>query len=141
MLTLRDDPFAGLGRLRGDMERWFGSPESTLRQARPRPALNAWELDDALVVEAELPGHTMETLDIVLTGRDLTIRARREQHEPEGATVHRRERVAGEVARTVRLPFDVEPDGVEANLRDGVLTLRMPRAKADMPRKIQVVSE
>lgn len=140
MLTLRDDPFAGLGRLRGEIDRWFGSPDLGTRP-RAFPLLNAWEIDDTLVVEAELPGFAMENLDIVLTGRDLTIRGRHEEPEPEGVTVHRRERATREFARTVRLPFEVDGERVEANLRHGVLTIRMPRSQADLPRKIRVVSE
>ncbi len=140
MLTLREDSLNGLGRLRGEMERWFGSPESFIG-ARVFPALNAWETDDALFVEAELPGFPMDALDIDLTGRDLTIRGRRDGREPEGASFHRRERAVGEFVRSVRLPFEVDAERVEAHLRDGVLTIRMPRAEAALPRKIRVVTE
>jgi HSP20 family protein len=141
MLTLRHDPFCSLGDLRSEMDRLFGGVPIVERPGRTVPPVNAWEHEGVLFVEAELPGFTMENLDIALTGRELTIKGRHEESEPEGATVHRRERPFGEFVRTIHLPFDVEGEEVQANLRHGVLTIRLPRSKADLPRKIKVVSE
>ncbi len=140
MTILHRNRFAELPDLRREMERWFGAPELGLRTP-VFPPLNAWEHESTLTVEAEFPGFAMDNLDISLTGRDLTIRGRHEEQAPEGATVHRRERPVGEFARTIRLPFEVDADNVEASLRDGVLTVRLPRSKADLPRKIRVVAE
>lgn len=141
MLTLRQDPLLALGDLRSEMDRLFSFVPTPERPGRTVPPINAWEHEGALFVEAELPGFTMENLDIALTGRELTIKGRREEREPEGATVHRRERPVGEFVRTVHLPFDVEGDEVQASLRRGILAIRLPRSKADLPRKIKVVAE
>lgn len=141
MLTLRHDPFLAFGGLRSEMDRLLGGSPVPSRPGRTTPLINAWEIEGTLVIEAELPGFTMDNLDIALTGRELTIKGRREEIEPEGATLHRRERPVGEFSRVVRLPFDVDGERVEASLRHGVLTIRLPRAQADLPRKIKVVSE
>ena len=56
----------------------------------------------------------------------------------EQASVHRRERVAGVFDRTLSVPIRIEPDGVKAEYRDGVLALLIPRAEADKPRTIKI---
>ena len=56
----------------------------------------------------------------------------------EQASVHRRERVAGVFDRTLSVPIRIEPGGVKAEYRDGVLSLFIPRADADKPRAIKI---
>jgi HSP20 family protein len=57
---------------------------------------------------------------------------------PDGVSVHRRERVAGEFDRTISLPVQLEPDGIKAEYRDGILALFMPRSERDKPRAITI---
>ncbi len=52
--------------------------------------------------------------------------------------MHRRERVAGEFDRTISLPVQLEPDGIKAEYRDGVLALFLPRSERDKPRTITI---
>jgi HSP20 family protein len=68
----------------------------------------------------------------------LTVKGRREFSTEEGTVFHRRERRTGEFTRTLTLPVDVDPDKVEATLKDGVLTVVMPKSKAALARKIAV---
>jgi HSP20 family protein len=56
----------------------------------------------------------------------------------EGASIHRRERAAGEFDRTVTLPDDIDSAKVGAEYRDGVLTLRLPRAESAKPRTVTI---
>jgi HSP20 family protein len=56
----------------------------------------------------------------------------------EGDLVRRRERFAGEFSRTVELPFEVDTEQVEARYARGIVEIRVPRAAADRPRKIEV---
>ena len=51
---------------------------------------------------------------------------------------HRRERVSGEFDRTLSLPVQIEPDGIKAEYRDGILALFLPRAERDKPRSIKI---
>lgn len=101
------------------------------------PALNAWEEREDIYVEAEVPGLAIENLDIQVKGDEVTIAGERKPSVGE-VTFHRRERGTGSFRRVVRLPVEVNADKVEANLRDGVLTLRLPKAEAAKPRKIEV---
>jgi HSP20 family protein len=52
--------------------------------------------------------------------------------------VHRRERVSGEFDRTLSLPVEVDPNGIKAEYRDGLLALFLPRAESDKPHSIKI---
>lgn len=132
--------------LRGEVDRLFdnyfgpmvGVPPQT---ARMFPALNVWEREGELYVEAELPGIRGDDLDISVVGKQLTIRGRRPDFQlEEGVSFHRRERGVGEFLRVLELPLDVDPDAVQAKLADGVLLITLPKAEAAKPRKIEVKS-
>ena len=138
--------FSGLQtapQFRTEMDRWLSSlADAPLfgngERAKPFPALNVWEQGDAFYAEAELPGLKNEDLEILIVGNELTIKGRRPEWNEEGLTIHRQERGTGEFSRVVRLPVEIDPDKVEANLTDGVLQLVLPKAEAAMPRKIEV---
>jgi HSP20 family protein len=107
---------------------------------RGQPAVNVWEQQDSLKVEMELPGVKSEQLDISVAGSELTIKVNRPDVDQEGVTYHRRERPVGTFSRMVPLPTDVDADHVEADLRDGVLTITLPKAESAKPRKINVTA-
>jgi len=103
------------------------------------PALNLWEADDALHVEAELPGLDLSNLEIFVTGRDqLTIKGERNAPLAEKATTHRQERGYGKFERTLKLPYAVNEDAVEARFELGVLKIRLPKHDSAKPRKIEI---
>jgi HSP20 family protein len=105
---------------------------------RNQPPVNVWEEQEALKVEMELPGVKIEHLDISVAGNELSIKVDRPDVAQEGVTYHRRERPVGSFSRIVRLPVEVDADRVEADLRDGVLTIVLPKAECAKPRKINV---
>ena len=80
-----------------------------------------------------------ETIELSVVGKSLTLRGARQSEElKEGETYHRRERWEGSFSKTVQLPFTVESDKVNARFTRGVLTVELPRAEAEKPRKIIV---
>ena len=107
---------------------------------RGQPAVNIWEENDVLFVELEVPGVKREEVDISVAGGELSLKVERPEVEQEGAVYHRRERRAGSFRRVLRLPFDIDSDRVEAELRDGLLTISLPKADNAKPRKIPVTS-
>jgi HSP20 family protein len=97
-----------------------------------------WESDDAFLLEMEVPGVTRDQIDLTVADGELTARVEVPEVQCEGVTFHRRERPVGPLTRVVRLPGDVDIDKVEAELRHGVLTVRLPKTAAAKPRRIPV---
>ncbi|MFW5857584.1 MAG: Hsp20/alpha crystallin family protein [Planctomycetota bacterium] len=136
----RTTPWSELRRLQDEVNELFSGVGDGLR-ATEYPAINVYTGQDDLVVTAEIPGVDPESLDVNVVEETLTIRGARPALETdEGAEVHRRERGRGEFVRTLTLPYRVEAEKVDATCRQGILTVTLPRAEADKPRKIQVKS-
>lgn len=127
-------------RMQEEMNRLFNYyAPSRYRRAPSYPALNLWADEESVIVRAELPGIAPEELDISVDNGDLTLSGQRTRDEvPEGTTYHRQERNYGSFSRTIRLPFKIEAEGVEAVMKNGVLTLTLPRAEEDKPKKIEI---
>jgi HSP20 family protein len=118
------------------------------------PAVNVSESDDAVTVEAELPGLAAGDVEISMVDDELVLSgARPEAAAAEGAaastgngerrsavTWHRRERGSGRFERRIPLPVAVDAGPVEARLVDGVLTVTCPKAPEAKPRKVEVKS-
>jgi len=103
------------------------------------PAVDIEELEDAYVVEAEVPGVKREDVNIELSGNELTISGEIKVREREGV-IRRRTRRVGEFEFRVVLPNEVNAEGIEAKLNDGVLTVRIPKAERAERRRIEVKS-
>lgn len=134
-----------VSRLRNEFNQLFGgqTPDGAgwSALAAAYPALNVWEDEGHLFLEAELPGMDLNDLEIYVTGGDqLTLKGERRQPATEGVW-HRQERGFGSFVRTVTLPAHVDADKVEARFLNGVLTVTLPKAEAAKPRKITVKSE
>jgi len=103
------------------------------------PALNVWEDDDALFLEAELPGMELNDVEIYVTGHNqLTIKGERKPPVVAQGVQHRQERGFGSFVRAVTLPTAVDENQIEARFENGVLKLRMPKHEAAKPRKIEI---
>jgi HSP20 family protein len=103
------------------------------------PAVDIEELEDAYVVEAEVPGVKREDVNIELSGNELTISGEIKVREREGV-IRRRTRRVGEFEFRVVLPNEVNAEGIDAKLNDGVLTVRIPKAERAQRRRIEVKS-
>jgi HSP20 family protein len=100
--------------------------------------MNVWVDENSAVVTAELPGVLLDHIDISVEDDTLTLRGDRQPDKEEGVTYHRRERRYGGFHRTSRLPFRVDAGKVDATFKNGVLSIVLPRAEEDKPRKIAV---
>ncbi len=103
------------------------------------PPVDVQVTGDEVVLTAELPGVRREDLAIEVEGQHMTLRG--EKLEPQRAEtdvpVHR-ERRFGKFERTFELGFDVDRDKIAAAFNAGVLTIRLPKAEAAKPRRIEV---
>jgi HSP20 family protein len=130
---LYGSPFRDLRRLQEEMERLTRS--ATAPQGFP--AINVYAHQDGIVITAELPGVKEDELDISVHRDTVTLRGER-QDQTETQGYHRRERRSGPFGRTFSLPFQVDPERVEAKLRNGILTLTLQRPEQDKPKRIRV---
>lgn len=126
-----------LDTLQRDMNRLFSSYGE--RTEADFPLVNLWAGENDAVLTAELPGINSEDIDISVHDNSLTLNGSRKAEElEEGETYHRQERNSGQFSRIVRLPFKVDESKVNANYKNGVLEITLPRAEEDKPRKIAV---
>ena len=106
------------------------------------PAVNLWANEESQLIKAEMPGIKADDININVTADTLTISGSRSHDEKvENANYHRQERGYGTFTRTIQLPFMVDTSSVEANLKNGILDIKLQRVEADKPKKIAVKSE
>lgn len=102
------------------------------------PPLAMWEDDESYHVEAELPGLSLEDVELYVKDREVTIAGKLNGVSGENRVVHRNERPTGEFKRELRLPMPLDAERVDATLSQGVLTLHLPKSAAAKGRKIEV---
>ena len=119
----------------------FGMPSLFTEETGFRPAFDVSETENELIVRAEIPGMEKKDIDIHLTDGVLTIKGeKRHEKEDKEENYHRIERSYGAFSRTIRLPFDVETDKVDATYKDGVLKVMLPKSETAKLKKIEVKS-
>ena len=139
-MALFPDPFDALLGLQQSLDSfrssgWLGAG---LSGGGSYPPINVFRKGDDFVIIAEVPGVRKADLDVQVKGRSVRIAGGKSVDSPEKAAVHRRERQGGRFDRAVTLPVEINPDGVKADCRDGILALYLPRAERDRPRSIQI---
>jgi HSP20 family protein len=102
------------------------------------PAINLYDQGEAMVMVAETPGLKAEDLDLTVLHDTVTLKGHRDQQEADGSRYYRRERGLGEFARTITLPDPINPEKVQAEYTDGVLTVRMGKAEETKPKKVEI---
>lgn len=109
------------------------------RSARTYPLLNIATDDDRVIVEALAPGLDLDQLEVTVNRGTLTIAGTKaDVADVAPEAFHRRERAAGRFVRTLHLDREVDEDRVDARYADGILTVTLPRAASDRPRKVAV---
>jgi HSP20 family protein len=137
------DPFSGLRVMQRELERLSnrgGYGESRNIGGGVFPPVNVYNGPAELVVECEAPGVKREDIDLSITGETLVVKGvKHPACDPESEVRYQRcERGSGEFSRTIVLPEKIDPDRISANLVDGILTVRLPKSEAALPKKIDV---
>ena len=135
-------PFHELIRMQRQMDRLFDA-FSGQREGRGSagvfPPINLIENQEHYIVRAELPGIAADKLDIQATGNSLSISGERKiAEEGNGVRYHRREREGGTFSRVISLPGDIDAEKVDAELANGILTIKVAKAEAAKPKQITV---
>jgi len=103
------------------------------------PVVDIYDQGEEIVLVADMPGVSGDSVDIHLDRGVLTIRGRVPVLSGEGELVYQEFQV-GDFVRTFTLTEDIDSSGISADLQNGVLMLRLPKAAERKPRKIQVRS-
>ena|SRR5689334_23250309 len=131
------------GQIDSLFEDWFGRSMGGVLA----PRVDIAEDDKAVTLTAELPGVKESDIDVTLVGNQLSIKGEKrsehdEKKEAEGRLVHRMERAYGAFQRTLTIPYEVDPNQVSAQFKDGVLTISLPKppgaATQEQGRKINI---
>ena len=105
------------------------------------PETDIYETETDLVLQADLPGFNTRDIDMVVENNVLTIRGERQfdaKVAPEG--LHRMERSYGKFSRSFTLPASVNPQKIQANYKNGVLTVTLAKAEHARPKRIQIAA-
>ena len=134
------DPLSEWDRTIQNMDRamrsFFG--EGSNSYSGVYPPVNVSEDEEALYVRAELPGVPAEDIEVSVEGDNLILRGRRKIESSQEVNYHRRERTAGTFRRIMSLPVRVDTGKVSAKVKNGVLTIVLPKAEEAKPRQISV---
>lgn len=127
---LRWDPFR-------EMSPFASMPE--LEAATFSPSFEVIENKDAFVFKADVPGINKDDLEITATGNRLQISGKRSQeHETKHGTVYTYERQYGSFCRSFTLPDGADFEHAKSELKDGVLTLAVPKTPGSQAKKIAI---
>ena len=130
-LTRQYDEASRAWEPEGPLGRWAGRFES--------PALDLVERDESFVVTVDLPGFERDEVVIRVTDHMLRIEAEREQtSEEEDERYIRRERSHESTKREIRLPDEVLREEVHARMKNGVLTVTLPKLEAEEAETIEI---
>ncbi len=122
----------------GDVARESDAPERTRDRVVYRPLTDIYEAGDSVYVVVEMPGVEPDSVDVTLEKGVLTIRGRAPETPREGFRRVHAEYGEGDYERAFTLSDDIDRNALSAEFKHGVLTLRLPKAAAAQPQKIEV---
>jgi HSP20 family protein len=146
MAVIRWDPFRDLNMLQDRMNRLFeDAGRGARRNEEPAsttiwsPAVDIYETDGEIIVQAELPGMDRKDISINLENNVLTIRGDRQfKKETKEDNYHRIERSYGGFSRSFSIPTTVDEEKIRADYKDGVLKIVLPKKEQAKPKQIQI---
>jgi len=116
--------------------------KSEVKEKWPEPegqlAVDVYQTENDLIIQSAIAGVRTEDLDISLERDVLTIQGERKRPFEESGDYFTQECYWGRFIRQIILPVEVNPDGIEARLKEGVLTIRVPKIQRERKRKILI---
>lgn len=146
MNLTRWEPFREFERLPDQMARLFGFPalrpygtEETLTVADFMPAVDIYETEKEYLVKLDLPEVTKEEVKVFVEDGVLTIQGeRKKEKEEKGKRFHRIERSYGTFLRTFTVPPDADETKIDAEFKEGLLKVHLPKSEKAKPKTIDV---
>ena len=147
MAISRWDPFRDLNVLQDRMNRLFDDAGRGWRADEPSatttwsPAVDIYETENEIVVQAELPGVDRKDISLNLENNVLTLKGeRRFEKETKEENYHRIERSYGGFSRAFSIPATVDEEKIRADYRDGILKIALPKKEQVKPKQIRIES-
>ena len=144
MMTMYVSPYRRVARMREAMNRLLEENMGEVEQVNEREmqlAVDVKAEDEAYIVKALVPGLEADDINVEIINNTVSIRGEFGQFQEEDAKYLTAELPAGRFSRVLTLPTALDPAKAEANLRNGVFTLRIPKAEAHRPKVIKVQAE
>jgi HSP20 family protein len=140
MMTMYISPYRRLARMRQAMDRMIEEPyaDETPVEREMLLALDVQANDEGYNITALVPGLDADDLDLEILKNTVTIRGQFKSTELENVKYLMNELPSGNFSRSIMLPTDVDASKVEANIKNGVLSLYVPKAEEDKPKSIKV---
>jgi len=145
MTLMRTNPWTAVPTLQNRVNRLFDDMFPEIREGVDtglmewRPMVDTYEKDDAIIVNAELPGVKKDDISIDVKNNILTISGeRKDEEEVNEDNYFRKERFYGKFQRSFTLPENVDPDKVDAAYKDGVLEVKIPKTDEGSTKKIEI---
>ena len=140
---VRWEPFRGISSLQEQFNRLFenrfapGTEEQTLTAWAP--AVDVYETENELVIKADLPQMSEKELDVRVENNMLTIRGERKfEQKVKEENYLRMERAYGSFSRSFSLPNTVNTEAIQAEYKEGVLTVTLPKRAESKPKQVKV---
>lgn len=148
MTIVRYDPFRDLRTLQEEVNRLFstnltrGFAEEGIGRGAWNPSVDIYENKDQIVLEAELPGMNRDDFELSVESNVITLRGERQfEKKDDSDNYHRVERSYGSFTRSFTLPQTVSAEGANAEYRNGVLRVTLPKREETKARRIEIAGE
>lgn len=146
MTIVRWDPFRNMTTLQDRINRVF---EDALSRSKDydeevskcdwRPIVDIFDTENAIVINAELPGVTKENITLDVKENTLILKGERQiDEEARKENYYRMERCFGSFERAFTLPATVDPEKISANFKDGILRIEIPKPEEKKPKQISI---
>jgi HSP20 family protein len=144
MLSLYNDWDSSFAELRRQMSQLLDDfdgdwpSQSLFGWGKTWPRLNLADSGDKILVTAEIPGLSEKDIQVSIEQDVLSVTGERRVQVPQGYSAHRQERGDFKFARSISMPCKVEAEKASATVRNGVLTIALPKAPEAQPKRIEV---
>jgi HSP20 family protein len=141
MMTMYISPYRRMANLRRAMDRLFEENFVEPTEHDMLLALDVHANDDDYTISALVPGLSADDLNLEVLNNTVTIRGEFKSPEEKDTDYLMRELPTGRFSRVITLPTALDAVKAEANIKDGVLILRVPKAEAHRPKTIKVTAD
>lgn len=119
--------------------RVFDEFDSFFENEKLTPKLEIKENDSSLILKAELPGMTKDDISVELKDSILTISGEKKiEKEDKNEKYHRTEISYGKFSRSFHVPMNVDSENIQANFKDGILNIEIPKAESEKTKQITI---